>query len=542
MPRAPIACLACLLGLVLATGCKPPDRSKIVRDIDLNAPQGAPKIAAIEDLGSVPLIMNKPLKRDRSDGIAVVGELLVIRGRDLGKQPQVMVGQTAIEVLARTEDGGIVFRAPMSLTAGDTTVTVNHFKGGSSHPLKLRRFGLAVLPGLSGLQVLEVQADGVQVLPKSLIASAPAFLDLHPQGSVAYAVTGGATPRLLVVDFAAAGGPAIVNQRTIGEDVKAVGFAVASQAKVAVAVTEKAIILFDLDDPRDPLRYNPARFPPGLLKQGVQDVKLSPDGKTLVVLAAQTNAVVLFDVSDPNKVRHTEFLPLLADAKEPLARALHFTYEPKSDRPQILWVATGDTPQSQIVGKHAPTLLKIAITSAPDPTELPKLQLLETLALPGTNTPHTLDTTYAVQQIASASVLRNEPSRMNFFIGTFHPDLFLIDQNRLDTPTGLQQGAELLRKLQSWGAILKVDGRGQGAVFHEGPELVSAAVVSADGKFLVAATCRPEVSVSPPKVEIPCGLVTKSVDGGAAKWIPLGRLLIGGFRSPYRHGLLLLQP
>ena len=57
-------------------------------------------------------------------------------------------------------------------------------------------------------------------------------------------------------------------------------------ARRAVVVHEKAILIFDLDNPKDPMRYNPARFPSGVLKQGVVDVKLSPDGKTLAVLVA----------------------------------------------------------------------------------------------------------------------------------------------------------------------------------------------------------------------------------------------------------------
>jgi hypothetical protein len=170
------------------------------------------------------------------------------------------------------------------------------------------------------------------------------------------------------------------------------------------------------------------------------------------------------------------------------------------------------------------------------------MTLLETLALPGTHTPHALETTYAVQQIASASVLRHEPSRMSFFISSFNPDLFLLEQHRLDTPTGLQQGAELLRRLQSYGAVLKTDHRAQGSTFHEGPELISALAVASDGKYVIAASCRPEASVDPPKVEISCGLVTKPVGGGKDVWTSLGKLPIAAFRPPFRHGLLLLQP
>ncbi len=533
--------LLLLCVLLPMVGCKPPDKWKIVSKMNLETPRGEPQITSIRDLGSVPLIMNKPLKKGKSDGVAVVGELMVIRGKNLGRQPTVAFGTKPMGVLARTEDGGIVVRAPAASTPGRLRVTVTHDKGSAGKLMTLKRYGLAVVPGLPGIQVLDIGTDDVKPVGKPLLATAPGFIGLHRHGSVAYATTTAANPRLLVIDLAAAGGPKIVNQRKLGMW-KVLGLSVASEAKVAAVVHEKAILLFDLDDPKDPLRFNPARFPPGVFKAGVVDVKLSPDGKTLAVLVAKGNALVLFDVSDPNQVRNTTFIPLLPDAKEPLVRSLHFSYEPRSAVKQILWVATGDTPRSQLVGKHSPRLLKYGVLSSVDRTTLPKLKPMGKITLPGNDTPLQIATSYAVSQVVSASVIRREPSRMTFFAAMMHPNLFTLGKSRLDTPTGLQQGAELLRKLGNYGTILKTDHRGQGGAFYQGPEVVSSITLTGDGRFVLGITCRPQVSVDPPKVEIPCGLLVKPTDKGKAKYHPLGKLPLSRFEPPFKFGVIRVQP
>ena len=67
--------------------CTPPNQWKIVGKMDLDSPRGEPQITRVDDLGSAPLILNKPLPKVQGDGVAVVGELLVIRGKNLGRQP-----------------------------------------------------------------------------------------------------------------------------------------------------------------------------------------------------------------------------------------------------------------------------------------------------------------------------------------------------------------------------------------------------------------------------------------------------------------------
>lgn len=529
-----------LVGILLVS-CAPPDPRKIVSSMDLDPPRGEPRISTVTDLGSVPLIMNRPLGRDKSDGVAVVGELLVIRGKNLGRQPTVTFGPKPMTVLARTADGGIVVRAPHAAAPGPQSITVSHEKGSASFPMTLKRYGLAVMPGLPGIQVLEVGTERVTPLPKPLLAAAPGFVDLHKDGSVAYATTGGKSPSLLVIDLAAAGGPKVLSQRGLG-DWKVLGMSVASEAKTLVAVHETAIVVFDLDDPRDPLRFNPARFPSGVTKAGVLDMKLSPDGKTLAVLVEEGNALVLFDVSDPNQVRNTTFLPLLPEAKESLVRSLHFSYEPTSTHPQVLWVATGDTARSQQVGKHSPSLLRYGITSAVDRTVLPSLTPLGKVDLQSTHTPLDLTSSYAVSEIVSASVLRREPGRMALFAAMMHPDLFLLEKQRLTTPTGLQHGAELLRKLGSYGLILRTDPKGRGSDFHSAPSLEPSIALTGDGRFLLAISCQPKAAVDPPRVEIPCGLLVKPTDKGTATTMPMGQLPIAAFTPPFRFGRIVLQP
>lgn len=526
---------------LLIVGCAPADPRKIVNPMDLSTPSGEPKITGVTDLGSVPLVLNRPLANDKSDGVAVVGELLVIRGKNLGRQPTVAFGSKPMAVLARTADGGIVVRAPDASSPGEHRITVSHERGSTSHAMTLKRYGLATVPGVKGALVLDIGADSVTPLGKPLLDEAPSFMALHRDGAVAYATTGGSRPSVQVIDLAAAGGPKVVGQRPLGEW-KVLGLAACTEGKTLVAVHETAIIVFLLDDPRDPLRYNPARFPSGVAKAGVVDIKLSPDGKTLAVLLQRNNSLVLFDVSDPNRVRNTDFLPLLPEAKESLVRSLHFSFEPDSSYAQVLWVATGDTPLSQQVGKHPAKLLKLGVKSAPDRTQLPTITPLGEVPLDDTHSPLEITSSYAVSEIVSASVLRRESSRMSIFASMMHPDLFVMGTQPLNTPTGLQQGAELLRKLGNYGMILRTDPKGNRSTFLTTPGIMSSIALTGDGRMLLAITCQPRAEVDPSKVVIPCGLLTTPTEQSAASVLPLGELPLGAFVPPFNLGQILLQP
>ena len=67
----------------------------------LAAAGGAPKIMRIRDLGQPQLPAQGAYAVSDSDGVGVIGELLLIEGDALGKQPTVHVGGRAADVLAR---------------------------------------------------------------------------------------------------------------------------------------------------------------------------------------------------------------------------------------------------------------------------------------------------------------------------------------------------------------------------------------------------------------------------------------------------------
>jgi hypothetical protein len=48
--------------------------------------------------------------------------------------------------------------------------------------------------------------------------------------------------------------------------------------------------------------------------------------------------------------------------------------------------------------------------------------------------------------------------------------------------------------------------------------------------------------VDPPKVEVPCGLVVKPTQKGAAKYYPLGKLPLSKFAPPFTFGVIKVQP
>jgi len=202
----------------------------------------------------------------------------------------------------------------------------------------------------------------------------------------------------------------------------------------------------------------------------------------------------------------------------------------------------GDTPRSQLVGKHPPRLLKYGVISAVDKTVLPELKPLGAVKLPGNHTPLAVDSSYAVAQIVSASVIRREPSKMTLLTSMIHPDLFLLGKHRLDTPTGLQQGAELLRRLGKYGTILKVDLKGRGGAFHEAAQVAPSLTVTGDGRFVLQVSCVPEAQVDPPRVDIPCGITVVGTQQGTAKHYRLGKLPVAAFAPPFRFGTIKVQP
>src|SRR5262245_349580 len=90
----------------VVAGCATGSGGRIVEPRDLDEAGGPPRVSEVRDLGGIDIPIAGALRARPSDGVAVIGETLWIRGADFGRQPTVQIGGRAAQVLSRTEDGG----------------------------------------------------------------------------------------------------------------------------------------------------------------------------------------------------------------------------------------------------------------------------------------------------------------------------------------------------------------------------------------------------------------------------------------------------
>ena len=342
-PVTGLSALSALLAVVAfwGPGCKKPNPWKLSSPRDLAAPDGKPSISKVEDIGAVSILKGRPLKSGGSDGVAVPGELLVIRGENLGRLPGVAFGRKAVDILARLEDGGVVIRVPKGVEPGPTVISVTTRQGTGTKKIEVRRYGLASVVGLETTSVLHVGARGVKVAGDKLALGKVTGMATHEHGAVAYVAS--ASGKLATIDFAAKGGPRVVGRQEIPKaGVRAL--AVASHAHRMVTLGRSTLTLWDTENPKAPTAWDPVTIPKELLGKRVLDVALSPDGKTLALLLADLNGFVLADVTDAAAVRWGKPQGIHAGEDRPLlVRQLLFLHEDVSQTAseQSLWVLSG---------------------------------------------------------------------------------------------------------------------------------------------------------------------------------------------------------
>ncbi len=158
MKRAatPVAVLIASLG----GACAGPAYTIVDDPFDIAETTGAPDVSAIVDAGGGDVTLAGPLAMEASDGVAVIGETLWIRGSSFGRQPTVQVGGRPAAVLGRTRDGGLVVRVPAGTPTGSQPVVVSNEIGSSERPLNVRRYAAVLAAGSGQIGWAEVGADG----------------------------------------------------------------------------------------------------------------------------------------------------------------------------------------------------------------------------------------------------------------------------------------------------------------------------------------------------------------------------------------------
>ena len=144
----------------LAGACAGPAYTIVDDPFDIAETTTAPEISAIVDVGGGDVTLSGPLAMEASDGVAVIGETLWVRGSSFGKQPTVLVGGRPAAVLGRTREGGLVVRVPAGTPTGSQAVVVSNELGKSERPVSVRRYAAVLAPGSGQIGWAVVGADG----------------------------------------------------------------------------------------------------------------------------------------------------------------------------------------------------------------------------------------------------------------------------------------------------------------------------------------------------------------------------------------------
>jgi len=388
---------------VLAAGCAP--GYTIVDDpFDIPETTGAPDITAIVDVGGGDVPLSGELPREASDGVAVIGETLWIRGSAFGRQPTVQVGGRPAAVLGRTRDGGLVVRVPTSTPAGSQAVSVTNEVGKGERPITIRRYAAVLAPGSGQIGWSEVGADG-PIATGATPAPEARHLALSSDGRAAY-LAGTRTAAIDVVELPAPGAPKTVYRLDLtGGGV--VALAAAARAPVLAVVRADDVVLVDTSSPLHPARSTPRAFPQAVRDARIAAADISPDGKLLAIATEVGNQVVILDLGPSGRTPVAGMVPIAPGTREGILCDVAFS--PGGD---TLWVLSGDTPRSAAVGPQPTELRAIRIGS--DPEALAHLSPARTVEVADAAAPTRLGVGRALP-LASGAAIRLPPEHHPVF-------------------------------------------------------------------------------------------------------------------------------
>ncbi len=464
---------SCILWLA---ACSRPDPWKVVAGRDLPPAKGPPKITALEDHGTA-RVPRRGRWHDpgRGDGRLVPGEVLVVRGRNLGRLPTVQVGGRPVRVLARLADGALVVRIPAAARDGAVTVAGPH--GLARARLPLQRYLLAWLPTMKEIALFDVSGPR----PKragSLPVDHVQDILVGPAPSVAHVLTG---RRLLTVDLAAAGGPRLVHQRKL--PASATLLRGAAESHLLAVLEARSISLWDVSLPTVPSPWSRLPLPKDL--ETVSDLALSPDGKILVV--AGRRQLLFADVADHAAPRWAGRHPLPLEGIT--LRLVGILRQDTDEGPvQRLVVLASDDAETLSLGPHEPLFLQARIFPAPDRDSPVRLGSLERKAISFTGIVRSWAVTFNPAEVISGTALRQDPARMLLYLAMDSPAFARLPRP-LDSPAGRQALAALRKQAGSLGYLVALDGRGQIRRERPGPA-AGAVAVAVHGSPVWALGCR----------------------------------------------------
>jgi hypothetical protein len=532
-----------LCSLVWAAACSgPPGPPVLVAPREVESSSRSPRITRVQDLGAPSrLVAGEAVQSRGSDGVAVVGEVLLVSGKGFGRQPRVRVAAQYARELGRTEDGGILVRVPWGVRVGPQTVEVTNPHGRSQQPFTVRRYGLASVPSRDSLHVLEVTRESARVVGKPIALPGARLIRYSTDGQIAYVSGREDSGRLTVstIDMTAAGGPRLLDRRTLPGE-RLLALTAAEDAPVAAAISDTHIVFFDTRDPRSPAPYRPRPLPEEL-REGVITAEMDHQGRLLAVLLSTANKVSLFEVVGPEQLKLLATSQVLPKAPTTLVRDMRFSSDSST-----LWVISGDNAESVEKG-HSPLRLSVIRIQMSAPKARSKsfgvLSLWRGLDVPYKAAPVSLAVARG-QPTADGATVRVPPHNAAVFITAHQASLLKLAHTRFDQARGLRRAVEiLLKETERLGTVVRTDLSGKGGVMFDSPSLLGPVDITSDTQLLLVAGAKVEVRKNPASVRLIYGITTARVFGATSpQFLPLGEVDPESLARPFLLGDVRVQP
>jgi hypothetical protein len=479
-----VAVLVAVCGL--GAGCAE-NEYNLVEPMDVSDSVDVPTIRRILDLGTALLDVKKPLDPGAGDGVASIGEALLIEGDGFGRQPTVSVGGVPTDVIGRTDPGGIVVRVPPRAPAGLEPVEVRNTDGVATAQFPVRRLAVVVQAATGSIETVSVAPGGqspVQDVGRPLSVSGALFVAVPPAGGAAYVFA--RQPKetgLTVIDLGAKQAPTIVTAFDLPIDAPVAATSAVSRPLSAV-VGARAFLLLDTTDVQHPSRYETFDLPAG--GEAIERGALSPDG-TLLALAGR-NSVSIYDVSiDANPNFAASAAP--AQLKQATSGAALRDIAWKSDS-SVLYVVSGADAESEKSGPRQAVILPIGV--ARSSAGGLSLTYDKAIKLPEGVSPVALATIHG-SPLGAGTTIALPPDKPIAYAQVVDESLVEATSYDLASADGQGQAASLLANAKpETDGVLAITASGQSTALPGEIEIGGGLAVTPDDAMVLALECRRE--------------------------------------------------
>jgi len=222
------------------------------------------------------------------------------------------------------------------------------------------------------------------------------------------------------------------------------------------------VVLVDTSSPLHPARSTPRAFPLAVREAKIAAADISPDGKLLAIATEAGNQVVMLDLGPAGHTPVASVLGIAPEIRESILCDVAFA--PAGD---TLWVLSGDTARSAVVGPE-PTQLR-AVRLASDSQTLVRMTAARLVEIAEAASPVRVGVGRALP-LASGAAIRLPPERNTvFFAAAAH--------------AGGSTG------------IFRLDSEDAATVIVTSPARVGRPDISPEGRWLLAPAASPDGAV-----------------------------------------------